>query len=83
MSLGGGGDRVGFKAQLEGWFGAEPALEGMMLDDHVREMVRFIPSLLVTAGPGQIEVGSRLPLSGKNLVTGPEFVLGYFTRFSL
>ncbi len=83
VSLGGGGDRVGFKAQLEGWFGAEPALEGMMLDDHVREMVRFIPSLLVTAGPGQIEVGSRLPLSGKNLVTGPEFVLGYFTRFSL
>lgn len=83
VSMGGGGDQIGFKAQLEGWFGAAPALGEMMLDKHERELIRFIPSVLVTAGPGQIEAGSRLPLSGKNVIAGPEFVLSYLTRFSL
>jgi hypothetical protein len=84
MGLGGGGDRpVGFKAQLEGWQGATPRFGTMMPEDQKREMLRFIPSLLITAGTGQIEHGSRLPLAGKNLIAGPEWVVGYFTRFSL
>ena len=84
LSLGGGGDRpVGFKAQLEGWYGATPRFGTMMPEDQKREMLRFIPSLLITAGTGQIELGSRLPLAGTNLIAGPEWVVGYFTRFSL
>jgi hypothetical protein len=83
LSLGGGTDRaLGFKAQLEGWYGGTPRFGTMMPEEQARELLRFIPSLLVTAGPGQIELGSRLPLSGKNLIAGPEWVVGYFTPFS-
>ncbi len=85
VSLGGGGnDRpVGFKAQIEGWYGGTPRFGEMTPEDQARELLRFVPSLLVTAGPGQIELGSRIPLAGKNLIAGPEWVVGYFAPFSM
>ena len=83
VSLGGGGDRLGFKVQFEGWYGGVPNFGGLTGEGQEREMVRLVPSLLVTAGPGQVELGSRLPLAGRNLATGPEVVVGYFTRLSL
>lgn len=83
VSVGGGGDLLGFKIQLEGWYGGVPTFGGLTGVGQEREMVRLSPSLLVTAGPGQVELGSRLPLTGQNLATGPEIVVGYFTRLSL
>ena len=83
VSFGGGGDVLGFKVQFEGWYGGTPNFGGLTGEGQEREMVRLYPSLLVTAGPGQVELGSRLPLSGQNLATGPEIVVGYFTRLSL
>ncbi len=83
VSAGGGGDLLGFKVQLEGWYGGVPVFGGLLGVGQEREMVRLSPSLLVTAGPGQVELGSRLPLAGQNLATGPEIVVGYFTRLSL
>ena len=83
LSLGGGGDALGFKVQLEGWYGGTPRFGGLEGRGQEREMVRLSPSLLVGAGPGQVELGGRLPLSGQNLATGPEIVVGYFSRLSL
>ncbi len=83
VSVGGGGDLLGFKVQFEGWYGGVPTFGGLTGVGQEREMVRLSPSLLVTAGPGQIELGSRLPVAGQNLATGPEIVVGYFTRLSL
>ena len=83
VSLGGGGDRLGFKVQFEGWYGGVPSFGGLTGEGQEREMLRLNPSLLLTAGPGQVELGSRLPLAGRNLATGPEVVVGYFTRLSL
>lgn len=83
VSLGGGGEPLGFKIQLEGWYGGAFTAPGLGGAGLKREMVRLYPSLLVTAGPGQVELGSRLPLSGQNLATGPEVVVGYFTRLSI
>ncbi len=83
VSVGGGSDLLGFKAQLEGWYGGTPTFGGLQGLGQEREMVRLSPSLLVTAGPGQVELGGRLPLTGQNLATGPEIVVGYFTRLSL
>ena len=83
VSVGGGGDLLGFKVQLEGWYGGVPVFGGLLGVGQEREMVRLSPSLLVTAGPGQVELGSRVPLAGQNLATGPEIVVGYFTRLSL
>ena len=83
VSVGGGADLLGFKVQLEGWYGGVPVFGGLLGVGQEREMVRLSPSLLVTAGPGQVELGSRVPLAGQNLATGPEIVVGYFTRLSL
>ncbi|MCY3706251.1 MAG: hypothetical protein OXH08_12270 [Gammaproteobacteria bacterium] len=83
VSLGGGGEPLGFKIQFEGWYGGAFTAPGLGGAGLKREMVRLYPSLLVTAGPGQVELGSRLPLSGQNLATGPEIVVGYFTRLSI
>jgi hypothetical protein len=46
-----------------------------------RELLRLGPSVLLNIGPGQVEIGARLPLSGRSLPAGNELVLGYFTRF--
>ena len=83
VSFGGGGDLLGFKVQFEGWYGGTPTFGGLTGQGQEREMVRLYPSLLVTAGPGQVELGSRLPLAGQNLATGPELVVGYFSRLSM
>ena len=83
VSLGGGGEPLGFKVQFEGWYGGAFTAPGLGGAGLKRQMVRLYPSLLVTAGPGQVELGSRLPLSGQNLATGPEVVVGYFTRLSI
>ncbi len=83
VSFGGGGEPLGFKIQFEGWYGGAFTEVGLGGAGLKREMVRLYPSLLVTAGPGQVELGSRLPLSGQNLATGPELVVGYFSRLSL
>ena len=83
VSFGGGGDVLGFKIQFEGWYGGAFTTRGLLGAGEKREMVRLYPSLLVTAGPGQVELGSRIPLAGQSLATGPEMVVGYFTRLSL
>lgn len=83
LTVGGGPEALGFKVQFEGWYGGVPTFGGLVGTGQEREMVRLSPSLLVTAGPGQVELGGRLPLAGQNLATGPEIVVGYFTRLSL
>ena len=79
-AVGGEVGPIGYKAALEGWYGATPVFGGFESPGAKREMIRFNPSLLIPAGPGQIEVGVRWPLAGKNLPAGKDLVLGYFTR---
>ena len=80
-TLGGGDGLLGFKVLFEGWFGETPTFGAQPSEDLQRQMLRLSPSLLVQAGPGQIELGTRVPIAGKNLPSGSDFVLGYFTRF--
>ncbi len=70
-----------YKVALEGWNGAAPLLEGIRLENASREMLQVLPSVGVGAGPGQVELGARIPLAGRNLTAGPAWVLGYFVRF--
>ena len=79
-AVGGGAGPIGYKVGLEGWYGGTPVFSGVETPGEKREMARFHPSLLVPAGPGQVEIGMRWPLAGKNLPAGKDLVLGYFTR---
>ena len=79
-AVGGEAGPIGYKVGLEGWHGKTPVFGGLESPSAKREMLRFNPSLLVPAGPGQVEVGVRWPLAGKNLPADKDLVLGYFTR---
>lgn len=80
VAAGGTAKVVDFKVALDGWYGATPVFNGVLADGAERDMIRVSPSLLLDVGPGQLELGARVPLSGRNLPAGSDFVLGYFTR---
>ena len=82
-ALGGQTSRLGYKVALEGWYGDTPVFEGIPVRSARREMLQVIPTLLVPVGKGQLEIGGRFPLSGRNLPSGPALVLGYFMNWSL
>jgi hypothetical protein len=71
---------VDFKIGVEGWYGDTPIFDAVLAEGAEREMIRFNPSVLIGAGPGQLEIGGRFPLGGHNLPAGPDVVLGYFLR---
>jgi hypothetical protein len=68
---------------MEGWYGDTPVFEGIPVRSARREMLQTIPTLLIPVWKGQVEIGGRLPLSGRNLPAGPALVLGYFMNWSL
>ncbi len=80
-ALGGDRGRAGFKVTVDGWYGDTPILNAVEARGGEREMLRLTPSLLLTLGPGQAELGVRRPLSGRNLPAGSDLFLGYFARF--
>ena len=80
LAAGGTAAVVDFKVALEGWDGATPVFSSVRAVGAEREMLRTNLSLLFDVGPGQLEVGARIPLRGRNLPAGSDWVLGYFTR---
>lgn len=74
---------AGWKLALEGWYGGTPVLNAILARGAERELLRLSPTILLSVGPGQIELGARFPLSGQNLPAGPDWIAGYFTRFGL
>ena len=80
IAAGGTADIVGFKVSIEGWYGGTPVFNGVLAEGAERDMLRLSPSLLFGMGPGQLEVGGRFPLSGRNLPAGADLVAGYFLR---
>jgi hypothetical protein len=46
-----------------------------------RKLFGVYPTLATRIGPGSIEVGAQVPVTGQNLPTGPAFTLGYTLGF--
>lgn len=80
-AVGGTTRRVAWKFSVEGWDGGAWIAEGIRLENASREMVQITPTVGTAAGPGQVELGARIPLAGRNLTAGPAFTVGYFLRF--
>ena len=50
---------------------------GFPIPSSQREMIEMFPSISTALGGGQVEVGARVPLSGRNLPTGKALTLSY------
>lgn len=80
-----GGGRVGplgYKLIVEGFDGETPVIEGLPIESAERELLQVTPTLSYPIGPGEVELGSQIPLAGRNQLAGPSLVVGYFTEWS-
>lgn len=77
-ALGGQYRAFGWKFAVEGWFSATPHIQGIPIPSAQREILQVMPSLGYTLGPGLLELGTRIPLLGRNLPTGAALFVGYF-----
>ncbi len=73
--------RLGVRLLGEGWFGQEVDRGGLAARAQARRLIRVSPSVTVAAGPGEVELGTRIPLSGRNLAAGTDLTVGYFVRW--
>jgi len=81
----GGGDlpyRFVWKFALEGLWGGTPIIDRVPVENARRRMLQVYPTLGFELGPGVIDVGGRIPLTGRNLPAGAALILGYFFRWS-
>lgn len=72
---------VGLKAAVDGWDGAAGATEGVAVPSFQRDLVQIQSFLGLAVGPGEVEVGARFALSGRNLPAGPALLVQYFARW--
>ena len=80
-AVGGQLGSVGYKIELEGWDGRSGVVEGIAVPSFQRDMIQVTPAVLLPVSSGQLDLGVRLALAGRNLPAGPAFRLGYFTAF--
>lgn len=81
--VGGRVGRLGWELAVDGWDGSSGVIEGISVPSAERDLVQLQPGLLYPVGPGEIGVGARFTLSGRNLPAGTAFLLSYFTSWSL
>lgn len=81
LQLGGWLGPLGYKVALDGWDGAAGVTEGIRVPGFQRELVQLQPSVLYNVGSGQVELGARFALRGKNLPSGAALMAQYFRRW--
>ena len=81
LQLGGWLGRLGYRVALDGWDGAAGVTEGIRVPGFQRELVQLQPSVLYNVGSGQLEVGARFALRGRNLPSGAALMVQYFRRW--
>lgn len=81
LQLGGRLGPLGYKLALDGWDGAVGVTEGIRVPTFQRELMQLQPSVLYNVGTGQVEVGARFALRGRNLPSGAALMAQYFRRW--
>ena len=81
LQMGGWLGPLGLRLALDGWDGAAGVTEGIRVPGFQRELVQVQPSLLYNVGSGQIEVGARFAVRGRNLPSGSALMAQYFRRW--
>ncbi|GIV57883.1 MAG: hypothetical protein KatS3mg042_0796 [Rhodothermaceae bacterium] len=78
VTLGGHLGALHWKLSLDGLHGRTPRFLGLAVPSSRRRLVQLLPSLGRPVGPGVLELGARIPISGRNLPAGPALLLGCF-----
>lgn len=83
-AAGGSAGPFRWKLAFDGLFGQPPVRTdvGLPMENARRELIQALPQVGWRAGPGVIEAGVRVPVSGRNLPASPVFTLGYFVSWS-
>jgi len=81
LALGGPLGRIGWELAIEGLSGLTPRQQGFAVPTSRRQLVQVYPTLAAVVGPGQVELGGRVPLEGRNFPTGPAVSVGYSWRW--
>lgn len=77
------GSRFVWKLAGEGLWGLAPVVDGLEIPTASRRLIQIQPTAGVRAGPGVVQLGGRLPVSGRNMPAGPALVAGYFVPWSI
>ena len=77
------GSLFAWKLAGEGLWGRTPIIEGVAVSTAKRRIIQLLPVFGVNLGPGVVQLGGRIPLSGRNLPAGPALMAGYFFRWSI
>jgi len=72
---------IGWELAIEGLSGLTPRQQGFAIPTSRRQLVQIYPTLAAAVGPGQVELGGRVPLEGRNFPTGPAVSVGYSWRW--
>jgi hypothetical protein len=82
-NIGGEYRGLNWKFGVEGLYGRSSRFFDIAVASSRRRMLQLLPSIGKNVGPGGLEVGTRIPVSGRNLPAGPALFIGYFLRFGL
>lgn len=81
VAVGGPLRRLGWELAVEGLSGLTPTQQGLAIRNSRRELVQVYPSLSTGLGPGEVQLGGRFPVDGRNYPGGPAVSLGYSFRW--
>ncbi len=77
ISVGRAWGSVRLELGLEVLDGLAPVQNRVSIPASARHLVQLSPTIGWSVGPGSLEFGGQIPLSGRNLPTGPGLGLGY------
>lgn len=81
LAAGGPLGPIGWELAVEGLQGSTPRQQGFAVPTSRRQLLQVYPTIAVVVGPGQMELGGRVPLEGRNYPTGVAVSLGYSWRW--
>jgi hypothetical protein len=80
-----GGPQSGWRWGLsfEALLGQPPVQDGLELPAGARELFQIGPSVAFQFAGTELELAARIPLAGKNLVSGTSFTVGFYMPWAL
>lgn len=81
LAVGGRAFRFTWELAFQGLWGATPRHLGVQVATARRKMLEVFPNVGLPVGPGQVELGGRIPLAGRNLPAGNALTLAYLLNW--
>jgi hypothetical protein len=77
LAVGGTVGGLAWELAADGLWGQAPEAQGITLEGERRRLIQVMPTIGYGIGGGRLELGSQIPVYGKNLPNGVGLSLGY------